>query len=216
MRAPSLQHDKPCSLLFRSAPARARGISLIEVLLVLAILGVAAGLLIPNLSADIPTKLEAAGNVVQLELEYARSLAVAHGSSYRVTANVVSQTLTLEHSGASTLLEVLPSTPMRRSSDPPDQQILAIREIPLGKPRPELLGGVTSVNTPVLASSVEFTSVGSTTAASPTTFWIAAGTGDERRFLPITVQPITGLVEMGEVVAALPSAIANALSDAEP
>lgn len=192
-----------------------RGFSLIEILIVLAILGIVAALVVPTLSGDIPTQLSAAGSIVQVELEYARSLAVAGNSSYRVTINRSAQSLTLEHCGASNLLDVLPSTSMRRSSDPPDQQVLKLDELPIGLPRTELVGCVTSGSTTAIATGVEFTSIGSTTAASTTTFWLASGAGDDRRYLAIMVQPITGIVEQAEVVRALPADVATLLGSGD-
>src|SRR6476620_4963425 len=60
-------------------------LTLIEVLLTIAVLAILAGILIPQLSADLPERLSAASQVVSADLDYARSLAVANNSSYRIT-----------------------------------------------------------------------------------------------------------------------------------
>ena len=55
--------------------ARARGgFTLIELLLTIAILAIIAAAIIPQLSSDLPERLDAAAQVVVADLEYARSL----------------------------------------------------------------------------------------------------------------------------------------------
>src|SRR5687767_2609849 len=68
---------------YRAGLTRA-GLTLVEMLLTIAVLAILAAVLIPQISSDIPERLDAGAQVVASDLDYARSLAVANDSKYRV------------------------------------------------------------------------------------------------------------------------------------
>src|SRR5438034_1025220 len=53
--------------------------------------------------------------------------------------------------------------------------------------------------------SVEFTALGATTSAAPTTIWLTAGAGTAQRYVAIQVNPVTGLATCATPSATAPS-----------
>src|SRR5262245_26210309 len=83
-----------------SARSRA-ALTLIELLMTIAVLGILAAILIPQITGDLPERLNAAAQVVSTDLDYARSLAVANNTSYRITFDTANNRYVLRHSGPS-------------------------------------------------------------------------------------------------------------------
>jgi Tfp pilus assembly protein FimT len=54
-------------------------------LLTIAVLGILAAILIPQLSGDLPERLNSGAQIISTDFDYARSLAVANNSSYRIS-----------------------------------------------------------------------------------------------------------------------------------
>src|SRR5947207_13957120 len=122
-----------------SAPA---GLTLIELLLTIAVLGILAAILIPQLTGDLPERLSAGAQVVSADLDYARSLAVANNSSYRVTFEPDNNRYYLRHSGTSPQFNTLPQSPFRQTDDPADQQTTNLSVLPIPAPGVRLIAAV--------------------------------------------------------------------------
>jgi prepilin-type N-terminal cleavage/methylation domain-containing protein len=203
--------SRPAGSLLRRALAR--GLTLVELLITLAVISIVAAMLIPQMGQQVPDQLTAVAEIVAADLEYARSLAVVNNSKYEITFETADNRYYLRHSGANTLLHVLPASAFRQHDDPPDQQTSDLDDLPLAQPIVELIK-VTSgsgVVTPV--SEVEFTPLGGTTRSAVTTVWLRCGQGGDRRFIPIEVNPATGLVEIGALTKTLPSNVAALVLD---
>jgi prepilin-type N-terminal cleavage/methylation domain-containing protein len=71
---------------------RYRGFTLIEVLVVLVILGIAAAIAVPLFGASGSTQAQSAAEMITGDLEYARSMSIAHQGSYGVSFNTVGGT----------------------------------------------------------------------------------------------------------------------------
>src|SRR5262245_20554250 len=94
------------------SPARRRcALTLIELLLTIAILGILAAILIPQLTGDLPERLNAGSQIVSTDLDYARSLAVSNNTSYRLTFDPANNLYYLRHSGTNAALNTLPRSP---------------------------------------------------------------------------------------------------------
>lgn len=197
---------KPRTIL---AQAPQRGLSLIEVLITIAVISILAGVLLPQLQANIPDRLIAVGQIVASDLEYARSLAVANNSKYRCVFDVASNRYHLEHSGASFVLEALPPNPFRPSDDEIDEQTTDLENLPIGNPAVELVAVVRMAGGGSEVGDIEYASNGGTTRSEPTIIWLGCGYGEGRRFLSLALNPTTGLVEVGEVTASLPAGISD-------
>ena len=184
------------------------GLSLIEVLITLAVISVLAALLIPQMGQQIPDQLTAVAEIVAADLEYARSLAVVNDTKYQITFEPAQNRYVLRHSGANTLLHVLPTSPFRLTTDAPDEQTTNLDELPISLPPVRLRTVVHNGGVLTAVSDVEFTALGGTTRTGQTTVWLACGEAVEARFVPIHINPATGLVEIGELTKSLPAGVA--------
>ena len=188
------------------APGR-HGLTLIELLLTIAVLGVLAAVLIPQLSGDLTERLNAAAQVVSTDLDYARSLAVANNTAYRVTFDPPNNRYYLRHSGTAAQYNTLPHSSFRQSNDPVDQQTTNLSLLPIPEPGVRLITVVQMQGGPQAASQVEFNALGGTTSPHQTVIWLACGRGNVRRYVSVLVDPVTGLVTIGTPVSALPAAV---------
>jgi len=68
------------------------GFTLIEVILVVLIIGIAAAVVVPMASSASGMQLRAAVNMVAADIEYAKSMAISRGQRYSVVFNKTSET----------------------------------------------------------------------------------------------------------------------------
>lgn len=175
----------------------------------IAVLGILAAILIPQLSGDLPERLNAAAQVVAGDLDYARSLAVSNNSTYRLTFDADQNRYVLRHSGTAAQFNTLPPSPFRQSDDPVTQQTTSLANLPIPEPRVRLIAVIQMQGLGQETTQVEFNPLGGTTSPQTSVVWLACGRGQLRRFISISVDPITGLVSIGPPVSALPSTIAT-------
>jgi Tfp pilus assembly protein FimT len=175
-------------------------------------MSILAAILIPQLSGDLPERLNAGAQVVVADLDYARSLAVANNTSYLLTFDVTNNKYDLRHSGTNTLFNTLPRSPFRQSNDPVDKQTTLLSQLPLPSPGVKLTGVLQMIGTPQSATTIEFNSLGGTTCASQSVIWLSCGMGNLRRYCSILIDPVTGLVSIGPTVTALPSAVSTVVA----
>jgi prepilin-type N-terminal cleavage/methylation domain-containing protein len=187
----------------------ARGLTLIELLITVAVISIVAAMLIPQLGGHVPDQLSSVAQIVASDLEYARSLAVINNSKYLVTFEPAQNRYYLRHSGSNTLLNVLPTSPFRQSDDPPDQQTSDLTRLPLAHPVVELLKATSGSGVVSAAADVEFTSLGGTTRSAATTVWLRCGDGADARYISVEINPATGLIEIGPLLKTLPNNVAT-------
>jgi prepilin-type N-terminal cleavage/methylation domain-containing protein len=201
---PAIKPTRP-----RSTNSLASGLTLVEVLLTIAVLGVLAAILIPQLSGDLPERLTAAAQVVAADLDYARSLAVANNSTYRLSFDPANNRYRLRHSGTSAQFNTLPPSPFRENDDPVTQQTTNLATLPIPEPGVRLLAVVQMQSGGQSTNEIEFNGLGGTTAPQASVVWLGCGRGALRRFISISVDPITGLVTIGSPVSAMPNTIST-------
>lgn len=195
-----------------TAKNKSRGYTLIELLIVIALMGIMASLILPRFNPSIHEELVAAAQIVSADLTYARSLAVTNNSTYRWTFDIAQNRYVLEHSGPNSLLEVLPSSPFRGNNDLPDQQITDLDELPHAGPTADLIAAQTASAAPQAVTYVEFSPLGGTTLGAATVIWLGCGSGESRRYLSVSIDPITGLASIGELQATPPLAATGTAS----
>jgi type II secretory pathway pseudopilin PulG len=184
--------------------------------MVIAIVGLLAALVLPRFEPSINDGLESAAQVLSADLAYARNLAVTNGSSYRWTFNIASNQCVLDHSGTNLALEVLPPSPFRRLGDPADRLTTDFDDLPHLGPAATLVAAQTLSGTWQSVADVEFGPLGSTTRVTPTVVWLGAGAADNRRYLSVSIDPVTGLAAIGQLQATPPPAATGAAISSGP
>jgi prepilin-type N-terminal cleavage/methylation domain-containing protein len=177
--------------------ARQSGFTLLEFLIVVALLSMAAGMILPNANPSLRDQLESAAELVETDIAYARSMAVANDSNYRISFDLPNNRFIIEHTGTNPLLENLPRSPYAEPGDPLDQHIVRFAELPgmIGKVR---IRAVRALSTsPQSVTDLEFGPLGETTRPEETQIWLAVGTGAATRYLSVRVNPVTGLTTIG-------------------
>ena len=194
----------------RYAIRRAAGFSLIELMIVVAIISILAGLAIPDVNPGIHQQLNSAARIVAADIAYVQSLAVTHNSTYRLTLDGANHRYIIEHSGANASLDELPSSPTRSPSDPDDQHIVDLDELPSMGARVRLYAAQTSGSSPTAVTQLEFGPLGETTQAEETVIWLTSGYDDAQRYVALRVNPVTGLITVDAVQSSVPAVLAGA------
>lgn len=175
---------------------RSAGLTLIELLMVIAVMGILVGLVLPRSNPTIDDQLRSAAHILRTDLAYGRSLAVTNNSTYRLTFDTAENRYILEHSGSKAALDTLPDSPLRSPGDPPDQHVVDLDELPQMGPGARIVTAASGGATWQRVGQVEFGPLGGTTGSEPTRVWLAAGFGPETRYACLTVDPVTGLTQI--------------------
>ncbi len=170
--------------------------TLIEVLLVVAIMAILAGLTIPNANPSIVEQLRSAASIVSADLAYARSQAVTYGSEFRVTFDMDVGQYEIEHVGANAALDDVLRNPFDPESSSTGRYVVSFEELPsLGT-----LVGVVAMFTldasgePQSAvNDVTFGPLGETGRSQDTRIWLAVGSGSSSKTISVRVNAVTGL-----------------------
>ena len=178
--------------------------SLVEVLIVVALLGIFAGVVVTRWDSGFHDQLTGAAQVVVSDIGYARHLAITFGSRYAINFDLTNHRYQLQHTGDDPTLDNLPPSPYRQPDDPPDRQTTDLARLPIASATIELAAVHKQTPTPVDVTDLEFGPAGETARSEATVIWLAAGQGADRRYLAIEVDPVTGLAAIGGFRSALP------------
>ena len=174
-----------------------RGITILEMLLVAALLSIFAAALIPSASPSVHRQLHTAGEWLQADLAYCRSLAITRGSPHRLTFLISENIYVLEHSGVDSAHDRLPAPHFQFVADPPHRRTTPLEMIP------STGGGVRLLSVQAIdehgsrtIQEVEFGPLGQTTRPETILIRLSAGTGADRRNLSVGIHPVTGLTTL--------------------
>ena len=179
------------------------GISLIEVMIVVTIIAVIAGLVIPHSGTEVAQQLESTAELIGADIAYCQSLAVSNNSKYRLLFSVLSNRYSLVHSGDDASLDVLPEGVFQTNINSTTRRTNLTSLSSMGS-IVHLHAVVALTPTPVDVSTLEFGPLGETKRSQETVIWLECGGSSDRRYLPITVDPVTGLTEIGVVQTSAP------------
>jgi len=182
-----------------------QGFSLIEMLITVLVFAILAAAVLPLFGTHIPTQLTSVAQIVAADLDDARALAIANGSNYRLTVDVTNNQYWLAHVGSNTLLNVLPPSSFKLSSDTSNRRTTALNELPISTPKVRLVGAEATAGSGSAVTNIEFNSLGGTIIPQDTVFWLACGSGTAGRYISVQVSAITGLAEIGDVQAVVPA-----------
>ncbi|MFW6124846.1 MAG: pilus assembly FimT family protein [Pirellulales bacterium] len=175
------------------------GFTLIEVLIVVAVIGILAVVVLPSTAPDVNAQLRTAARMVATELAYARSLAVSNNSTYRVTFDTEDDRLVIEHSGVDSGLDVLPDSPFRDPEDPRTQHVLDLTDVPrLGAPV-RLVTAAENTGVFRRIDHIQFGPLGELSSTGRVVLWLSSGPADGQHYVYLTVDPVTGLAERGGI-----------------
>jgi prepilin-type N-terminal cleavage/methylation domain-containing protein len=182
-----------------------RGVSLVEILFVVAVLALVAVGAVVYFQPGITDELENAAQIVLADVERARNLSVANNTKYKLVFSSDGSGYYLQHSGSNTALNTLPSWPYKQASDSSDKQTTVLKTLP-GLTDVDLIGVVKVASSGrTRLTELEFTSAGATSHTESTEIWLAAGSGTSRRYLTVTINPTTGLAGVGDIAGAAPT-----------
>ena len=98
-------------ILWKKRPMSARyGFTLIEIIVVVVILAIAAMLAVPMLSTAADTQLRTAGNMIAADMEYARSMAISRQQNYSVVFSSANNSYEVQDLGGNVLAHPLNSS----------------------------------------------------------------------------------------------------------
>ena len=180
------------------------GFTLIEILITVAVLGILAAVIIPQLGAAATDQVSGAAQIIVSDLDYARSLAITNNSKYRIEFQSDQNGYVLTHTGANAALDALPAHPFRKPSADPLALEVALRDFPSIGATVMIASIVTEETSPKAVDTIEFSTLGQTTRTQPTIIWLSSSAGAEEIFLPIRVNPVTGLTTIGEFTMTAP------------
>ncbi len=186
-----------------------RGFTLVELLIVLVLLGIVVAMVLPRAEPQVADLLTSAGQILASDLEYARQLAIANNTRYKVVFRTASAEYYIQHSGSNSAFDVLPRHPYledRKDSANKPLQLARLALLPSIGSSVELYA-VEKIGTSGNVTELEFDSSGQTLATENTRIWLAAGRDSARRYLPITVTAATGIVSIGDVTDQSPTRI---------
>ncbi len=170
-----------------------RGFTLIEILVVVVILGIAGAMIVPQLGTRDDQRVQAAARVLTADLMYAQNMSITQQSAYYIAFDIGHQKYSVIRSSDDTVAK----HPVNKSA----------YVVQLGTGAPSAMQGVTIAATTLKGGSGSFyTSLGFDELGTPlgwpsvTTDALTTGTimlQSGKCKMPVTVEPFTGQLSIG-------------------
>ena len=180
-----------------------KGISLIEVMLVVVLIAVFAGYVITDSSTEVVEQLQQTAEIISADIAYCQSLAVSNNSKYRLRFIVIDNQYNLKHTGDNVALETLPEG-VFQSNNSSTVRRTKLENLSQMSSEVKLYAVYALTPSPVSVNILEFGPLGETTRSQETVIWLECGNSSARRYMSITVNPVTGLTVIGDAQTAAP------------
>jgi len=189
-------------------PGKKTGLTLIELLITVALMGILAALVIPSANPAIHEQLQAMAQIVASDLAYGRSLAITNNASYTFTFALSANSYTLTSPSKN-----LPASLFDNPGTASKTYTVKLSSLPHMGPTVAIYawgtGNATSLTS---ASSLVFTALGSAEAdgtSADTYIWLTAGAGKSQSYISLQVDDVTGLTTVGNCTAKPPSIVSK-------
>ena len=179
--------------------------TLIELLMVIAIISVGIGMVVSEFGANEATTADQAIRIVAAQLDYVREMAVANNTKYTVTFDKAKNRLSLAHTGSDPNLDDLPDSGFWEHVGLTKTQSFDFADLPVSWPV-VLKGAVKSSNNTVEVTSVEFGPTGGTSASDDVDLWISIGSSPAT-YASTTILAGTGLIEINDLDTSAPAVL---------
>ena len=189
------------------------GFTLVEVMIVIAIMSVLAGLAIPYYQPNATIQLQAAAEIVAADVAFARSMAVSRNNEYTISFDIAENAYSLSHTGGVPALANLPNSPFHYEDDA-TERTTQLESLPHWGEAAKLVAVYSRPDSgaPTSISSVVFEPSGNTAYDETTAIWLSVGSGTVSRFISVEIDPVTGLESVSEVTSTMPLGIVAAES----
>ena len=181
--------------------------TLVELLIVVALVGLAIGMTVSEFGANQQTTADQAIRLIATQVDYVREMAVANNTKYTITFDTTNDRLVLAHTGNETGLDELPDSSFWQNAETGNDQYLHLAELPISWPI-ALSRAVQSSDQDALVSSVEFEPTGGTNAGDDVDLWIQVGESPAT-YATVNILNGTGLTEVGNLATTLPGRLGN-------
>jgi prepilin-type N-terminal cleavage/methylation domain-containing protein len=192
------RHHKRGNKRIRRTSARA-AFTLIEFVIVLLIMAIAAGLIIPNAAPQTEQQLRAAAHLIAAEIELARDLAITYNSQYKLTFDTKNNRIVLVHTGGNSALNTLPQDLVNNPASDSTHRIIDLSTVPGLWGQVQIAACAEFRTTLTANSEIIFGPTGDPANGKSFLVWLKAGQGQWTRYITVFFDQSTGQVFIGSM-----------------
>jgi Tfp pilus assembly protein FimT len=167
-------------------------------MIVVAIIGILASVILPSLDSAGAQSLQAVARVLAADLQLARSYAIQNNSEYSVTFDFANSEYEITHTGSGT--HAVPENPMAALSEADGTYVVNLSQMGVapGKTNPVQLGGVALRDSKSRETEIAFGPLGGTGPIrnEDTVIWLTETSSGPTRYVRLIVSWVTGQVWM--------------------
>lgn len=178
--------------------------TLIEFVIVILLMAIAAGLVIPSAAPQTEQQLRAAAHLVAAEVELARDLAITYNSKYKLVFDTNNNRVVLTHVGENSLLNQLPRELINNATSDATHRITDLSQVPGLWNQVTIAACAEFGVTTTPNNAIVFEPTGATNNAKSFLIWLKAGQGEWARYVTVVFDQSTGQVSVGTMSGVAP------------